>query len=76
MKKIAANKPSAIIIEDSIVYEFKRYQHVWDNYFGKEGINCGIRGDKVENMLYRTNKSSIPHHINTVAIICGKNNLD
>ena len=32
--------------------------------------------DKIENMLCRINQSSIPRHTNTVAIICGTNNLD
>ena len=76
MQQIATNKPSVIIIRDSIVYGFKRYQHVWNNCFGKETLNCGIRGDEIENMLYRINQSSIPHLTNTVVLICGTNNLD
>ena len=62
---------------DSIAYGFKRYQHVRNNnYFGKEALNCGIRGDKIENMLFRIIQSSIPRHTNTVVIICRTNNLD
>ena len=76
IQQITTNKPSVIIIEDSIVYWFKRYQHVWNNYFGKEALNFGIRGDKVENTFYRINQSIILHHTNTVVIICGTNNLD
>ena len=76
MQQITTNKPSVIIIGDSIICGFKRYQYVWNNYFGKEASNCRIRGDKVENMLYRKNQSSIPHHTNTVIVICGTNNLD
>ena len=75
-QKVKTNKPSVIIIEDSVVDGFKRYQHVWNNYFGKEALNCGNRGEKVENMLYRINQSSILHHTNTVVTICGINNLD
>ena len=47
----------------------------WNNYFQKEALNCGIRGDKVKNMLYRINQSSIPHHTNTVVTIYETNNL-
>ena len=62
---------------DSIAYGFKRYQHVRNNnYFGKEARNCGIKGDKLENMFCRINQSSIPRHTNTVDIICETNNLD
>ena len=75
-QKVNTNKPSVIIIEDSVVDGFKRYQHVWNNYFGKEAPNRGNRGDNIENMLYRINQSSILHHTNTVVTICGTNNLD
>ena len=75
-QKVTTNKPSVIIIEDSVVDGFKRYQHVWNNYFGKEAPNRGNRGDNIENMLYRINQSSILHHTNTVVTICGINNLD
>ena len=74
MQQITTNKPSVIIIGVSIVYGFSRCQHVWNNYFGKEALNCGIRGDKVENILYRINQSIISHHTNAVVIICGTNN--
>ena len=76
MDQITMNKPSVIIIEDSIVYGFKCYQHVSNNYFGNKALNCGIRGDKVENILYKINQSIIPHNTNTVVIICWTNNLD
>ena len=76
MQQITTNKPSVVTISCSTVYGFKRYQHVWNNYFGKESLKCRIRGDKVENILYRINQSSIPHHIKTVVIIYGTNNLD
>ena len=53
IKKISVTtkKPSIIIIVDSTVYRFKCYKHVRNNYFGKEALNCRIRGDKVENIL-------------------------
>ena len=76
MQQITTNKPSVIIIADSIVYGFKRYRHVWNNEFGKEALYCGIRGDKVENILYRVNQSIMLHHTNTVIIICVTNNFD
>ena len=76
MQQITTNKPSVIIIGDSIVYGFKRYQHVWNSYFAKEALNWGIRGDKVENILYRISQSVIPHHTNKVVIISGTSNID
>lgn len=44
---------------------------VWsNNYFGKEALDCGIRADKIENMLCKINQSVIPHHTNTAVLIC------
>ena len=76
LDQITMNKPSVIIIGDSIIYGFKCYQHVSNNYFGNKALNCGTRGEKVENILYKINQSIIPHHTITVVIICWTNNLD
>ena len=40
-------KPSILIIGDSITKCFCRYMDVWGRYFGKHTVNLGIRGDKM-----------------------------
>ena len=48
MQQITSNKLSVIILGDLIVYRFKRYHYVSNNYFGKEAPNYGDKVDKVE----------------------------
>ena len=39
-------------------------------------MNCGIGGDKVQNVLWRAEKISLPQSLEDVVINCGTNNLD
>ena len=48
---IKYQKPSTLIIGDSIAKGLLRYMDVWDRYFGKHTVNLGIRGDKVEDVI-------------------------
>ena len=41
-QQIVTKKPSVMNIGDSIVYGFKRYQHVWNNYIAEKALHCGI----------------------------------
>ena len=47
-----------MFIGDSTAYRFNRYGNIWDNHFGKQtvelrNIDCRIKGDRTENLLYR-----------------------
>ena len=44
-------KPSLVFIGDSIAYGFKRSENIWDNHFGKQTINCRIRGDRTKKLI-------------------------
>ena len=48
---IKYQKPSTLIIGDSIAKGLPRYMDVWDRYFGKHTVNLGIGGDKVEDVI-------------------------
>ena len=50
---IKYQKPSTLIIGDSIAKSLRRYMDVWDRYFGKHTVNLGIGGDKVEDVIWR-----------------------
>ena len=50
---IKYRKPSTLIIGDSIAKSVRMYMDVWDRYFGKHTVNLGIRGDKVEDVIWR-----------------------
>ena len=55
-----------------------RYKNVSDENFDKDSINCGIGGDKTQNILWRSKNTSLQQSLKYVVItqVCGTNNLD
>lgn len=76
LQQIETKRPQLIFIGESLVQGFKRYRHTWNIHFDKQAQNCGIKGDKIENVLYRIWNSSFPKNIQAIIIIRGTNNLD
>ena len=64
---------NSIIIGDS---SLTRHSNVWKNLFGNEFINHGIRGDRVENVLWRVRDTAFPLRLKNVVILCGTNNIN
>ena len=67
---------SAILFGDSIIAGFLRYPNICYKFFDESTINCGIRGDKIQNVLSRVEKIPLPQSLEYVVISCGTNNLD
>ena len=67
---------SAILFGDSIITGFLRYPNICYKFFDESTINCGIRGDKIQNVLSRVEKIPLPQSLEYVVISCGTNNLD
>ena len=65
-----------VLLGDSIIQGLSRYKKVWNSFFGKDTLNCGIRGDKVENLLWRAEKLECPPAIRQIVIHCGTNNIE
>ena len=68
---------SVVVIGDSIVAGLRRYPTVWRDFILRyETINLEIRGDRVENVLWRINDIVLPKSIRSVVIHYGANNID
>ena len=65
-----------VLLGDSLIQGLSRYAKVWNSFFGKDTLNCGIRGDKVEKLLWRTENLEFPPAIRQVFIHCGTNNIE
>ena len=77
IKEINTNKSlHNILLGDSIIKGLSRYPKIWHDFFEEETINCGIGGDKVEHVLWRTENIFIPPNIKNIIIHCGTNNVD
>ena len=57
---IKTRKPSLVFLGDSIPNGFKRYGNIWDNQFGKQTVNCGIKRDRTKNLIQRIEDPVIP----------------
>ena len=66
----------SILIGDSLMAGLHRYSKIWNNFFKPiDALNCGIGGDKVQNVLWRVQNLSISSSLKNVVILCGTNNL-
>ena len=64
-----------VLLGNSLIQGLSRYTKVWNSFFGKDTLNCGIQGDKVENLLWRVEKLEFPPAIRQTVIHCGTNNI-
>ena len=64
-----------LIIRGFIAKGLCRYMDVWDRYFGKNTINLGIVGDKVEDVIWRIGNLDTNKEVRYVVLICGTNNI-
>ena len=71
------SRGSLMIIGDSIIAGLGRYRYIWEKYFKDYGtINCGIGGDRTENVLWRAGKMVLPKYLVNVVVHCGSNSLN
>ena len=73
---LITNRFKTIIIGDSIAAGLNRYRSVWTKYLENlKTLNCGIGGDRVQNVLWRVQNLSVISSLKNVVILCGTNNL-
>ena len=76
VEKIINNQAEAIILGDSLVAGLSRYPDIWDLFKPHNVINCGIKGDRIENVLWRVDHLYLPDSVKCAIISCGTNNMD
>ena len=52
-----------------------RYQNIWNRNFSFNTLNCGIGGDKVQNVLWQAHILPAIKSARNAVILCGTNNL-
>ena len=61
---------------DSSMAGLHRYYKIWNNFFQPvDALNCGIGGDKVQNVLWRVQNLLISSSLKNAVILCSTNNL-
>ena len=67
---------STLLIGDSIIVGLSRYSNIWNRYFKPfNAINCGIGGDRVQNILWQCQNLPSSPHLQNAVIMCGTNNI-
>ena len=67
-------QPTVMLFGASIVKGLRRYSSVWRS-LPRKTINCGIGGDRTENVLWHIENFNIPASAKYIFIHCGTNNL-
>ena len=70
--KVQAN---GVLLGDSIVYHLQRYPNIWNRFRQRNFINMGIRGDLIQNVLWRIEHMHLPSTTSVGVIHCGINNI-
>ena len=55
-----------VLLGNSLIQGISRYTKVWNSFFRKDTLNCGIQGDKVKNLLSRAEKLEFPPAIRQI----------
>ena len=64
-----------VLVGDSIVANLSRYPAVWARLEGLKAANCGIRGDRTLNVLWRVERMHLPATTSVGIIHCGINDI-
>ena len=65
-----------ILINGSLMAGLHCYCKIWNNFFKPiDALNCGIGGNRVQNLLWRVQNLPISSSLNNAVILCGTNNL-
>ena len=66
----------SFLIGDSLIAALHRYHKIWNNVIKlTDALDCGIRGDKVQNVLWRLQNLPMSTFLKNDLIFCGTNNL-
>ena len=73
---LTTNCFNTIIIGDSVAAGLNRYRSICTKYLEPlKTLNCGIGGDRVQNVLWRAQNLLVISSLKNVDILCGTNNL-
>ena len=65
------HKCETVLTGDSIVAGLSRYQNIWNGNFSFITLNCGLGGDKVQNVLWQDHNLPAVKSVRNVVILCG-----
>ena len=77
VNKAIADQVEVVLLGDSILANLARYPAVWDRHLAPlNAANCGIRGDRTQNVLWRVEHMHLPSTVSVGLIHCGINDIN
>ena len=73
---ISKEQAEFVLLSDSLVTNLCRYPVVWDHLSNLKAVNCGIRGDHTQNVLWRVENMYLPASVAVGLIHCGANDIN
>ena len=71
-----AEQTKVVLLRDTLVTNLARYPAVWDHHLAPlHAVNCGIDGDRTQNVRWRIEKMYLPATIAVGVIHCGINDI-
>ena len=71
-----AEQAEVVLLGDSIVANLARYPRVWDYHLAPlQSVNCGIGGDRTQNVMWRVERMFLPATVAVGIIQCGINDI-
>ena len=73
---ISKEQAEVVLLGDYLVANLCRYPVVWDHLSNLKAVNCGIRGDRTQNVLRRVDNMYLPASVAVGLIHCGVNDIN
>ena len=73
---IKHQKPSTVIISDSVAKGLCRYKNDFKRYFGKHNVKLAIGRDTVEDVVWLIRNLNPTKYVRYIVIICGTNEIN
>ena len=65
-----------LLIGDSLIVGLSCYHNIWGRHFKPlNAINCGIDGDRIQNVLWHSNNLPSSPNFQNAVILCDTNNI-
>ena len=76
IKRTISSQAEIVLLGDSLTAGLSRYPQAWALFNNHKVTNCGIRGDRIENGLWRVDRMFLPNTVSSAVIAYGINNMN
>ena len=76
-RNVISKQAEVVLLGDSLVSNLSRYPQVWNHHLAPlNAVNCGIRGDNTQNVMWRIDHMYLSATVSVGVIHCGINDIN